>query len=195
MRISDWSSDVCSSDLRQPGQLRVPARGRRQPCPDRGPGQPAAAVVHRPGRRAAQRAGPGAGNRADRYRRPPAAVGRGYDPDAWGSGRPGVGGVAPTYGWRLLRRSRSGYNPAVPRWHQGSPTTPGVTGEYTPAANTRSGVSLARLEPLLQYVCRHGIWKRRQRGGPTPEPISSSTTRALEVCRTPLSGRPVPPPE
>src|SRR5690606_9457312 len=27
------------------------------------------------------------------------------------------------------------------------PPTPGVTGEYTPAANTRSGVSLAALEP------------------------------------------------
>src|SRR3546814_9129473 len=29
MRISDWSSDVCSSDLAHPCERRPPARGRR----------------------------------------------------------------------------------------------------------------------------------------------------------------------
>src|SRR3546814_1797365 len=28
MRISDWSSDVCSSDLQRPGQRAVPGHGR-----------------------------------------------------------------------------------------------------------------------------------------------------------------------
>src|SRR3546814_19937779 len=33
MRISDWSSDVCSSDLGRQGQLHAPARGPRpRPC-------------------------------------------------------------------------------------------------------------------------------------------------------------------
>src|SRR3546814_4855347 len=72
---------------------------------------------------------------------------------------------------------RAGYNPsALPGPVRAIPPTPGVTGEYTPAANTRSGVSLASLEPRLQHVCRQGIWIRRQRGGPTPEPSPGRPT-------------------
>src|SRR3546814_3525588 len=83
---------------------------------------------------------------------------------------------------------RAGYNPsALPGPVRAIPPTPGVTGEYTPAANTRSGVSLASLEPRLQYVCRQGIWIRRQRGGPTPEPFARPHMRAVAASRPTLS--------
>src|SRR3546814_9477913 len=67
--------------------------------------------------------------------------------------------------------------------------TPGATGEYTPAANTRSGVSRASLEPRLRYVCWQGIWTRRQRGGPTPESSPRPPTRAAGEPPHPFGGQ------
>src|SRR3546814_1898155 len=44
----------------------------------------------------------------------------------------------------------------------------------------------------LQYVCRQGIWIRRQRGGPTPEPFARPPMRAVAASRPTLSGGRVP---
>src|SRR3546814_14558206 len=89
MRISDWSSDVCSSDLQQRGHQGAAGEGgvrahRRLP-------RNAVARSHRTGRRAHARAADGAAG-----------------PDRPG---PGPGGVAPGLQRRLDYRARTSFDP------------------------------------------------------------------------------------
>src|SRR3546814_21087994 len=78
MRISDWSSDVCSSDLEQGGPGR--RRGAAGACGD---GDPRASeLVRFPGRRHSDREGLGAGGAGGDQRRDRDAV----DPEADGGG-------------------------------------------------------------------------------------------------------------
>src|SRR5690606_24803689 len=134
---------------------------------------------------ATQRAGQGPRNRTCRHRGAAGAVGRGLLP-----GPPRRTAGAPSAGCR--EAAGPAIIPQLSRARARKPPTPGVTGEYTPAANTRAGVSLASPEPRLQHVFWRGIWTRRQRGGPTPEPFAQAAHAGSPASRPTLSGGRVP---